>query len=597
MKKKNGFTLVELLAVVVILGIIIAISIPAVSKWIDRSRNESDESQKKTLLMASQSYAQENVKILPKVIGQTITVTAEELKTAQYLKTDLVNSKKKSCMDSYVKIRKTNQKLYDYKVYYLCEGDSLLVNDSTNNPTISIGFTGSANTVSVAAFKVVITGGTKDGIDLGIDGYSYSISARYNTSDQLVEIYNSGSLSGTGAKSLIIEKSLNDYVDITKVNDFIVSVEAYNTDGGYAKATQSSLYNDSTPPTCGNISGEARHDEDYLTHKGDTRRITIGCIDNENGSGCTKDKFIKTFDTQMEYGTITISDNAGNTRDCPVRVNIDWTAPSFTATAYKYTGNLEALGDRVSEPATVSESTTNHSLTITSSYIDTVNGWLNLANYPKGIEYTITTEDNIRLKDGKLYYNRGGIWDEGAQYDTLQDGEAKNFSVTDNGFKFKMEEEGLRKAKYVVRDKAGNEVSIFFLAKIDRTNPAISINKSHINTEDGVTFTVSCTDYESRCPSSSNTTHTGVKSSTIYTVSDNAGNTSSATGSVTSFNCHPYEAKCGTTPCGTKSKCSYMNSGNCTKDNSVAEGWECRWICEVTKYCDKYCTYYKTCYK
>ena len=48
---KKGFTLVELLAVVVILGIIMTISLPAVSRWIDRGKKESDESQKKTLVM------------------------------------------------------------------------------------------------------------------------------------------------------------------------------------------------------------------------------------------------------------------------------------------------------------------------------------------------------------------------------------------------------------------------------------------------------------------------------------------------------------------------------------------------------------------
>jgi len=51
MKDKNGFTLVELLAVVLILGIIMAVSIPTVSRWIDRGKQESRESQKQTLLI------------------------------------------------------------------------------------------------------------------------------------------------------------------------------------------------------------------------------------------------------------------------------------------------------------------------------------------------------------------------------------------------------------------------------------------------------------------------------------------------------------------------------------------------------------------
>ena len=49
MKNKNGFTLVELLAVIVILGLLMAIAIPSVTKYITQSR-------KKTLVNSINSY-------------------------------------------------------------------------------------------------------------------------------------------------------------------------------------------------------------------------------------------------------------------------------------------------------------------------------------------------------------------------------------------------------------------------------------------------------------------------------------------------------------------------------------------------------------
>ena len=61
---KKGFTLVELLAVVTILGIILVAAVPAVNRWIGRGKTESLESQKKTLVMATESYAQSNSKYL-----------------------------------------------------------------------------------------------------------------------------------------------------------------------------------------------------------------------------------------------------------------------------------------------------------------------------------------------------------------------------------------------------------------------------------------------------------------------------------------------------------------------------------------------------
>lgn len=41
MKKKNGFTLIEILAVIIILGILLVIAVPSVSKYINDSRKEA----------------------------------------------------------------------------------------------------------------------------------------------------------------------------------------------------------------------------------------------------------------------------------------------------------------------------------------------------------------------------------------------------------------------------------------------------------------------------------------------------------------------------------------------------------------------------
>ena len=51
MKNDNGFTLVELLAVVTILGIILVATIPAVNRWINKGKNESLNSQKNTMII------------------------------------------------------------------------------------------------------------------------------------------------------------------------------------------------------------------------------------------------------------------------------------------------------------------------------------------------------------------------------------------------------------------------------------------------------------------------------------------------------------------------------------------------------------------
>lgn len=54
--KEEGFTLVELLAVIVILGIIVAIAIPAVGSVIDRAGTDSEDAETQLIVDAARLY-------------------------------------------------------------------------------------------------------------------------------------------------------------------------------------------------------------------------------------------------------------------------------------------------------------------------------------------------------------------------------------------------------------------------------------------------------------------------------------------------------------------------------------------------------------
>ena len=61
MKLNNkGFTLVELLAVVVLLSILVAIMVPSVDYLIDKSREDNYENLKKNIILASKVYLSDN---------------------------------------------------------------------------------------------------------------------------------------------------------------------------------------------------------------------------------------------------------------------------------------------------------------------------------------------------------------------------------------------------------------------------------------------------------------------------------------------------------------------------------------------------------
>ena len=92
---KKGFTLVELLGVIVILAIISMIAVPL----IDRSINKSDEdlynTQINQLVKAAKNYyaEPENIDGLPQGDGDSVTVPLEALQKGGYLPTKVDNPK------------------------------------------------------------------------------------------------------------------------------------------------------------------------------------------------------------------------------------------------------------------------------------------------------------------------------------------------------------------------------------------------------------------------------------------------------------------------------------------------------------------------
>ena len=68
MKKKNGFTLVELLAVIVILAIILVIAVPSIMNTIEDSRKGALESSTKMIASAAETQ-----KMTKETLGQEFT--------------------------------------------------------------------------------------------------------------------------------------------------------------------------------------------------------------------------------------------------------------------------------------------------------------------------------------------------------------------------------------------------------------------------------------------------------------------------------------------------------------------------------------------
>lgn len=469
-KNKKGFTMVELLAAIVILGILSITAIASVTRLVSKSKDEQIVHQEKTAIMATQSYFQANKDELPKAIGESRKIPLSKLKSTNYLKNNIKNADGKSCMeDSYVKVYKKSNSDYTYTAYIFCEGDTVTEEDETNNkPVIDITFEGEQNAegnlqnVATAYLVIKITGGSLH--DSVIDGYSYSLSVQTSGDTYLREVYNSGSLKGNGKTSIEFKKLITDYIDITDLTVVKARVVARNADGGYSSEelskpisaetteVESVSYHDQTRPTCYNLQ-EADADE-WINVDGDKnnnhkRTVSVLCDDGD-GSGCIREKFYRTWpndkQTEAEWAYIQVKDNAGNTNidnieyfvesdpckpafiedSCRVRVNVDVTHPVLDEIhAYK-----KGAGDSIAAGATdlitsadIVDKTGNSStkkFQIANTAYDAIKNneyWFN-NTYENGVIYQIKIKDNLHLDSWK--------WEVNEPYQT---------SINSNGYK------------------------------------------------------------------------------------------------------------------------------------------------------------------
>ena len=117
--KKKGFTLVELLAVLVIIGILLGIAVTAVAKYMNRGKKEYYNSVEVTLKAAAQDYTIDYKSLLPREIGNTTVVTVEELVKNNYID-EILDENKEPCTGSTVTIEKTGKNKYEYYVCLRC---------------------------------------------------------------------------------------------------------------------------------------------------------------------------------------------------------------------------------------------------------------------------------------------------------------------------------------------------------------------------------------------------------------------------------------------------------------------------------------------
>ena len=351
---KKGFTMVELLAVVTILGVLAIVAIPSTKYLIERGKENYYVAQKNQIELAAKEYLKDNPQLLPGEIGGQKTITLRELIAHKYI-SNVKNQKKENCdkNETTVKVTRISKTKYTYAVTLICPDYKDKKESNQNNPKPIIDYEiinkniGDENTSSTAEFKIIITIRAADSSSASrIKYYKY----RVLSGGSVLEEKEYEVLSDEIKKTI----DLTEYVkkNQTRLNIEVRAVAANNEEKTETFAVDAK---DSTPPKCpytfDDITPEKDEDNNILYLKNGNKKlfatrlkwdkkpqtITAYCYDTDDAdkqSSCKNNQYTITLKKDTDIGkTFKMTDSVGNTVEgCtipPDLIRIDTTAPTI----------------------------------------------------------------------------------------------------------------------------------------------------------------------------------------------------------------------------------------------------------------------------
>ena len=225
----KGFTLVEVLATIAILAILFGVSVPVVSKYINKAKVESDEEMTETVKKATVSYIQANKDLAPKEDGSSVEVYVTELYQNKYITHELINSNSESCMDgSYTQVTKVEEGKYKYDVYLFCGGKEIKNEVKSSKPEIGNFKFSDLDDLDKMSFSYSLFIDNKDEY---IEEYSYIIYAKMSKDSDYDEVYDSGPISGNHLSTIGNTVRIKDKVSFINTNDIKVTINVKSNTG------------------------------------------------------------------------------------------------------------------------------------------------------------------------------------------------------------------------------------------------------------------------------------------------------------------------------------------------------------------------------
>lgn len=400
MKKinKSGFTMVELLATIVIIGILGTIGVVGVTKSMKSAKDRYYVAQNKLFISAAQTYFTDNKSRLPMKSGTFKQVTLKTLNDENYIEKMVDYSKKEYNKDSYVTVTKLGLNMYSYEGVLIDSKENANNFKESGNDDAIVTFRADNSDFSSSTTKytnkekvVYITIKDND----GIAGYIISIQRGSKIVNEMDYIEAGGVANTTNQVTISTDK----YGD----GEYRVKVKVYDKYNDQISYTSGKIVVDTIKPKCVNSITPSKPDGDNGWYR-TTIKTKPDC--NDSGSGCDEDKFKITttgasgdktakkqsFNVEkdgMSTLKYVIYDKAGNETECQtITLKKDSEPPSCFS------------GTRTIQPSnsTYNQKWTKENVVLTSKCKDTISK-CERENYTLTFTNSINENKSVTIKD------------------------------------------------------------------------------------------------------------------------------------------------------------------------------------------------------
>ncbi len=317
-KKQKGFSLIEILAAIVILGLLSTIAIVSVNYILQKAEQEYYEAQKDEIIAAAKSYTQDNRNALPKRVGMRTNIRLSTLQSKKYIG-DVVDRHKGKCNadETIVQVYKYDKTHYSYSVILVCPNYAMERNAESDNAG-NITFTYNNWPVSESKLdysNITATINMKD--EDKIASYNYII---YNNE---IEVKNSGDVEGK------LKTEIEKTVPLEKYLPGKITIKVIITDyyGNQTVETSDEMdIKSSKDPTCSALTGQKT---EWTGRESIPIEISVKCTSQSN-KGCEKDVYTQSYVSSVKIAYILMKDKENNLLQlqCPVNVYLDMEPPT-----------------------------------------------------------------------------------------------------------------------------------------------------------------------------------------------------------------------------------------------------------------------------